>query len=45
MEYEEFASLQLDKPIPDLRVRNIAALIRLEIGVFQAIHSKTNMHP
>lgn len=23
MDYEEFASLQLDKPVPDLRVRNI----------------------
>lgn len=27
MDYEEFASLQLDKPIPDIRVRNSESII------------------
>lgn len=29
MDYEEFASLQLDKPIPDVRVSNIVHIIHI----------------
>lgn len=32
MDYEEFASLQLDKPIPDIRVSNIMCTLFIFIS-------------